>query len=77
LSEKSYYAFYYLSLVDDQMKLRFNQKYEQLTDMVIREIESSAHFKGASPVELAKQAELLLSLFEGFTVSYSNPMGAC
>lgn len=67
LSEKSYYAFYYLSLVDDQMKLRFNQKYEQLTDMVIKEIESSAHFKGASPVELAKQAELLLSLFEGFT----------
>ena len=66
LSEKSYYAFYYLSLVDDQMKLRFNQKYGQLTDMVIKEIESSAHFKESSPVELAKQAELLLALFEGF-----------
>jgi len=67
LSEKSYYAFYYLSLVDDRMKLRFNRKYRQLTDMVIAEIESSVHFKGASQVDLTKQAELLLSLFEGFT----------
>jgi len=67
LSEKSYYAFYYLSLVDDRMKLRFNRKYRQLTDMVIAEIGSSAHFKGASQVDLTKQAELLLSLFEGFT----------
>ena len=67
LSEKSYYAFYYLSLVDDQMKLRFNRKYRQLTDIVITEIESSTHFKGASQVDLTKQAELLLALFEGFT----------
>ena len=67
LSEKSYYAFYYLSLIDDQMKLRFNQKYKQVTDIVITEIESSTHFKGASQVDLTNQAELLLSLFEGFT----------
>jgi len=66
LSEKSYYAFYYLSLFDDQIKLRFNRKYRQLTDIVTREIESSAYFKGASQVELARQAELLLDLFEGF-----------
>ena len=67
LSEKSYYAFYYLSLVDDQMKLRFNRKYRQLTGIVITEIESSAHFKGASQVDYTKQAELLLALFEGLT----------
>ena len=66
LSEKSYYAFYYLSLVDDRMKLRFNRKYRQLTGIVITEIESSAHFKGASQVDYTKQAELLLALFEGF-----------
>lgn len=67
LSEKSYYAFYYLSLFDDQIKSRFNQKYRQLTDMVTTEIESSGHFTEANPVDLAIQAELLLSLFEGFT----------
>jgi len=67
LSEKSYYAFYYLSLVDNQMKLRFNQKYRQLTDMVITEIESSGHFKRESRIDVTKQAELLLALFEGFT----------
>ncbi len=67
LSENSYYAFYYLSLVDDQMKLRFNQKYRQLTDMVITEIESSGHFKGENRVNFIRQAELLLALFEGFT----------
>jgi len=67
LSEKSYYAFYYLSLFDDQIKLRFNQKYRQLTDMVTAEIESSGHFKKANPMDLAIQTELLLSLFEGFT----------
>jgi AcrR family transcriptional regulator len=67
LSEKAYYAFYYLSLVDDRMKLQFNRKYKQLTDMVIVEIESCACCKGAGQADLAKQAELLLSLFEGFT----------
>jgi hypothetical protein len=67
LSEKSYYAFYYLSLFDDRIKLRFNQKYRQLTDMVVAEVESSGHFKGANPIELAEQTEFLLSLFEGFT----------
>ncbi len=67
LSEKSYYAFYYLSLVDDQMKLKFNQKYRQLTGMVTTEIESTGHFNGANQEDLAKQAELLLALFEGFT----------
>lgn len=67
LSEKSYYAFYYLSLVDDQMKSRFNRKYRQLIDIVITEIEASTHFKGVSQVDLTKQAELLLALFEGFT----------
>jgi AcrR family transcriptional regulator len=67
LSEKSYYAFYYLGLFDGQIKLRFNQKYRQFTDMVSAEIESSGHFKGASQVDLAKQAEFLISLFEGFT----------
>ena len=67
LSDKSYYAFFYLSLVDDQMKLRFNQKYKQLTDIVVAEIESGAHFNGARQADLTKQAELLLSLFEGFT----------
>ncbi len=67
LNEKAYYAFYYLSLVDDRMKLQFNRKYKQLTDMVIVEIESCACFKGAGQADLAKQAELLLSLFEGFT----------
>ena len=67
LSEKSYYAFYYLSLFDDQIKLRFNQKYRQLTDMVVAEVESSGHFKGTSQVDLAEQTEFLLSLFEGFT----------
>ncbi len=67
LSENSYYAFYYLSLVEDQMKLQFNRKYRQFTDMVITEIESSGHFKGTDQVNLAKQAELLLALFEGFT----------
>jgi len=67
LSEKSYYAFYYLSLFDDQIKSRFNQKYRQFTEMVTAEIESSGHFKETSSVGLTIQAELLLALFEGFT----------
>lgn len=67
LSEKSYYAFYYLGLFDDQIKLRFNQKYRQFTDMVTTEIESSGHFKAASQIDLKMRAELLLALFEGFT----------
>ncbi len=67
LSEKSYYAFYYLSLFDDRMKFRFNRKYKQFTDIVTREIESSAPFHGENQVDSTKQAEFLLSLFEGFT----------
>jgi len=67
LSEKSYYAFYYLSLFDDKIKLRFNQKYRQFTKMVTAEIQHSPPYKEASQVELASQTELLLSLFEGFT----------
>lgn len=67
LSEKAYYAFYYLSLFDDQMRLRYNRKYRQFTDIITTEIEASPHFKGVSQVDLTKQAELLLALFEGFT----------
>ena len=67
LSEKAYYAFYYLSLFDDQMKLRYNRKYKQFTDIMTAEIESCAHFKRAGQADLTKQAELLLALFEGFT----------
>lgn len=68
LSEKSYYAFYYLSLFDDQMRFRFNRKYSQFTDILITEIESWASSKdNESQVDVTKQAELLLALFEGFT----------
>ena len=67
LSEKSYYAFYYLGLFDNQIKFRFNQKYKQFTEMVSSEIKSSGHLNNKSPQEVAQQTELLLSLFEGFT----------
>ena len=66
LIEKSFYAFYYLSLFDDQMQLRFNRIYRQLIDMVTTEIESCAKYRGTSQVDAAKQAEFLITLFEGF-----------
>ena len=71
LSEKSYYAFYYLSLFDDRMKSRFNLKYRQLTDIVIKEIESYDSYKRTSYEELERQAEFLLDLFEGFVFKAS------
>jgi AcrR family transcriptional regulator len=67
LTEKSFYAFYYLSLFDDQIKSRFNRKSRQLIEFVTTEIESIAKFKGANQVDATKQAKLLLSLFEGFS----------
>ncbi|OEU67071.1 MAG: hypothetical protein BA863_02025 [Desulfovibrio sp. S3730MH75] len=67
LSEKSYYAFYYMGLFDEQLSARFNQKYKQFTEIVIREIESCAKPENPSQVDVARQAEFLLSLFEGFT----------
>ena len=67
LSEKSYYAFYYLSLFDDQMRFRFNRKYSQFTDILISEIESCTPSKGVNQVDVTRQAELLLAMFEGFT----------
>lgn len=69
LSEKSYHAFYYLSLFNEQMRQLFNQKYRQLTEIVVQEIESSAPYRGAHHMhhmEFEKQAEFLLDLFEGF-----------
>ncbi len=67
LSEKSYYAFYYLSLFNEQMRFQFNRKYSQFTSILISEIESCIPSKGVSKVDVTRQAELLLAMFEGFT----------
>ena len=77
LSEKSYYSFYYLSLFNDQIKQLFNKKYQQLTDMVLQEIESSAPYRGVHHIEhteFVKQTELLLCLFEGFILKANIQM---
>ena len=67
LSEKSYYAFYYMSLFDDNLKKLFSKKYNDFSSMITKEIEYLDHFKGKSNDELEKQTQLLLAMFEGFT----------
>ncbi len=66
LSEKSYYAFYYLSLFDEQMKIRFNNKYKKLTRVVIMEFESMPFLQDLNRADSKKYAEFLVDLFEGF-----------
>jgi AcrR family transcriptional regulator len=69
LIEKSFYALYYLSLFDDEIKSRFNSKYIQFIDIVAQEVDSFAKFQGVDQAGSKKQAEFVLSLFEGFSFS--------
>lgn len=66
LIEKPFYAFFYLSLFDNQMKTRFNQKYQQFVDLITSEIGTHAQGRGLDREDWEKQAEFLVAIFEGF-----------
>ena len=69
LIEKSFYALCYLSLFDDEIKSRFNNKYLQFIDIVTREVDSFTKFQGNHQTDSKKKTEFRLSLFEGFSFS--------
>jgi AcrR family transcriptional regulator len=67
LIDNSFYALYYISLNNEAMKIRFNNTYQNHKKFWIKEIQIAMDQGVVSQGNSAKLAELMISLFEGFS----------
>jgi len=67
LVENSFYALYYISLSNEQVKQRLNQQYDKQVNRWTKDIQSAIQAGEINPSDPVKMAALVLSLLEGFS----------